>query len=112
MEQTKKIINCQCGIATVYRLETMHSNGTVHIELQCQGCKKFLGYAPKVSVVADVNPEALSAEVISFGKHKGTPFLELAKNYPEYCVWMIEKAKINHSLKTKIHAALEFTKAN
>lgn len=109
MEQTKAIIRCECREALVYRLESIHSNGTVHIELQCKGCKKFLGYAPKLSVVADVKKEQLIGDVIPFGKHKGTPFIELAKNYPDYCHWLIDKSNITGSTKVKIQAALGFT---
>lgn len=110
MEQIKQIIKCECNESLVFRLESIHSNGTVHIELQCKNCKKFLGYAPRLSIVTDVQEEKIKTDVIPFGKYKGTPFIQLAKNYPEYCHWLVDKSNIRGSTKVKVEAALAFTK--
>lgn len=98
MNKIKQIINCECGEAVTYRLLTEDSIGRKHMELQCGGCKKHLGFAPGhgsdienvIHPKKDISPtEAIGIE-FQVGKHKGKKIAEVFMEAPGYIRWAAE----------------------
>ena len=79
-------VKCKgCGHNIFQNIEKIFKNGTVHIEVSCLECGKFLKYAPK-----DLSKLELGEFKMPMGKHIGKTLDEIYEEAPDYLEWAVK----------------------
>jgi|TARA_R100000149_G_C5878623_1_gene142877 uncharacterized protein (DUF3820 family) len=77
-----------CENISVKLSKQKFKNGVIHIRKDCEGCNKFLGYAPQELQIDTAK--------IHFGKYKD----KLVKEVPrDYLTWLTNQTWVKQNLK-------------
>jgi hypothetical protein len=108
-ERTKHVVDCpDCQATQVYRLLTTFANGTRHLELQCCGCGKHIGFAPMpVELVKQPSDESVKASRFGFGKYKDKEIVDVAVKDRGYIEWLLAQKDLKAGMRVKLETALK-----